>query len=177
MPWFKQPLLKFNFFTMRDKIWYEMTHVKFGETYLAIYLNRQKSTRKLFKVFTLVFSTSGVLGWKVWAGFPIIACILISIIQLLNLVENQIIINDSDIDKVSELRNKYITYFNDLEKLWVDYEAKRLNENEANDYFYKLRQIASTIEALDNKLHIQRIQSMCTLADKETRNYFNQYHS
>jgi len=162
---------------MRDKIWYEMTHMKYGDTYLAYYLFRQKTIKKWFKILTLVFSTSGVLGWKFWDGFPIIACGLISILQLFNLVENQIIISENETEKVSDLRNRYVSYFNKLEKLWIDFESNRLDEQEASDQFFQIRQIGLEIESLDNELHIRKIKKLCQKADLETRTYINQYHS
>lgn len=162
---------------MRDKIWYEMCHIKYGDSYLAHYLFRQKSIRKWFKILTLVFSTGGVFGWKIWVGIPVIACILISFMQLINLVENQIIINEKEINKICELRNKYVSYFNKLEKLWTDFDADRISEQEASEQFYLLRQDGADLETRDNELHISIFKKLCTRADLETRNYFIQYHS
>ncbi len=162
---------------MRDKIWYEMMHTKYGDAFLALYLNRQRTIRKWYIVFMLLFSTSGVLGWKLWVAIPIIACGLIAVMQLVRLIENQFILTDNDLDKVSDLRNRYISYFNKLEKLWTDFNAKRLTEEQATDQFYQLRQVGADIEAFDNKLHISKIKKLCNIADTETRNYFNQYHS
>lgn len=162
---------------MKEMIWYEMTHVKFGDNYLAHYLNRQKLIRKWFKILILIFSTSGVLGWKVWEYIPIVACVLIAIVQLISLVENQIIPTDQDIEKVAKLRNKYIAYFNKLEKLWKDYKAKKIDETKISEEFYLLRKTGASIEAIDNKLNIRRIKVLYDKADIETRNYLNQYHT
>lgn len=162
---------------MRDKIWYEMVHCKFGDYYLAHLIDRQRETRKWFKIFTLIFSTSGVLGWKVWDYAPILACGLIATMQLISLIENQIVPMDKDIDNTADLRNKYNSYFNKLEKFWIYFNSKKLDDLQATDQFYKLRQIGTAIQAADNKLHIRRIQSLCNKANTETRNYFNQYHS
>jgi len=162
---------------MRDKIWYEMMHTKFGDNYLALYLNRQRTIRKWYIVFMLVFSTSGIFGWTIWTAIPVIACGLIAIMQLARLIENQFILTDTDLDKVAELRNQYISYFNKLEKLWTDFYADRLTEQQVTEQFYQLRQIGADIEATDNKLHINKIKTLCDTADTETRNYFNQYHS
>jgi len=163
---------------MTDKIWYEMVHTKFGDNYLVNYLSRQKTIRKWFKIVTLVFSTSGVLGWKIWEYAPIIACGLIAVMQIVTLIENQIILSDQDIDNIAGLRNKYISYFNKLEKLWTDLQQKKIDEHAASEQFYKLRQIGADIEATDNKLHINgQIKTLLDKADTETRNYFSQYHS
>lgn len=154
-----------------------MTHIKYGDTYLVYYLGRQKTTRKWFKIFTLVFSTGGVLGWTIWDYVPIIACGLIALMQLVTVIENQIVPSDKDVDNVAELRNKYIFYFNKLEKLWVEFGSNILTEQQATEQFYNLRQIGADIEAIDNKLHIRKIKKLCDKADTETRNYLIQYHS
>lgn len=161
---------------MREKIWYEMVHIKYGGNYLAYYINKKRTIRKYFKIAILIFSTGGVLGWKIWQGFPVVACVLIAIMQLIGLIENQIILSDNDIEKFSELRNKYVSYFNRLEKLWTDFHSSSITEEEANGRFYKLRKIGEEIEALDNKLHIQTIKALNAKAEIETNNYINQYH-
>jgi len=162
---------------MRDKIWYEMIHTKLGDNYLTVYINRQRTIRKYYIVFMLIFSTSGVLGWSLWNAIPVIACALIALMQLVRLIENQFILSDSDLDKVADLRSKYISYFNKIEKLWIDFNNNEFSEQLATEKFFLLRQIGEEIEATDNKLHITNIKSIYNIADSETRNYFNQYHS
>ncbi len=165
--------------TIRDMIWPEMHHAKYGDNYLVHYIGRQKTKRKWFKIITLIFSSGGVFGWSIWQNgvFPVIACGIIALVQLISLVENQLIHTDNDLEKVAELRNKYISRFDDLEKLWLDLDADRLNEQKATLKFYQLRKNGADIESTDNKLDIQKHKSLCKIADSETRNYFNQYHS
>ncbi len=156
-----------------------MVHTKFGDNYLAGYLSRQKRTRKLFKIFTLIFSTSGVFGWAFWEYIPIIACGLIALMQLVTLIENQIVPSDQDIDDIAGLRNKYIQYFNKLERLWIDFQNNNITEQTACEQFYQLRQtIGADIQETDNKLNINgNITLVKKKADLETTNYINQYHS
>lgn len=156
-----------------------MLHTMFGSNYLAGYLGLQKTKRKWYKIFTLTFSTGGVLGWPLWEYAPIIACILITVMQLVTLLENHIVPSDQDIENVADLRNKYITYFNKLEKLWTDLEKKVIDEHTAREQFYHLRQFIWTdIEAKDNELNINdNVKSLKSKADTQTRNYFKQYHS
>lgn len=154
-----------------------MVHTKFGDIYLANYISRQKTIRKWFKIFTLVFSASGVLGWKIWEYVPVFACGIIAVMQIVLLLENQIISSDQDIESIAGLRNMYISYFNKLEKLWTDFNSNKLTELQATDHFYKLRQLGADIEAADNKLHIPKLKHICAKTDTETRNYFTQFHS
>ena len=79
---------------MDEKLWYEFVHTKYGDCYLSLYLSRQNSIRKWVKILTLIFSTSGILGWRIWKQPEVteVSCILIAIVQLFHLIENQIVV-------------------------------------------------------------------------------------
>ncbi len=158
---------------MRNKIWYELVQVKFGEKYLGLYLNYQYQLRKRIKIFTLIFSGSGIFGWKLWEPIAWIALVLITIIQVVSLIENQIVKNDKEILKIAELRELYLKYFNKLEKLWVDYGALTIDEKEATRLFFEYRTNNQEVEALDNELGIMPVNKLKLIADKETRQYLN----
>lgn len=162
---------------MREKIWYELTHIKVGEYYLSYYLSKKKRDRHYFKIATLIFSAGGIMGWSVWDALPIIACGIVSVIQLLGLIENQIIITDEEVNRISRLRKKYSSYFNELEKLWIRYESKQVDEAFATQSFFELRSNAEEIEDMDNKIRLPRLKRLYKKADSDTRDYLNQYHS
>ena len=162
---------------MREKLWYEFVHTKYGDCYLCHYLSAQQDLRKWVKILTLLFSTSGILGWTIWKAAPIVSCVLVAIVQLFHLVENQIILSESDISKIAELRTLYLKQCNKIEKLWIDYNASRMTEEQVSDFFFKLREDAIKIEALDNKLNIKKRKKLMERADTETQNYIKQFHS
>jgi hypothetical protein len=162
---------------MEDKIWYEFVHTKYGDCYLCHYLSAQKDLRKWVKILTLLFSTSGILGWTIWKSAPIVSCALIAIVQLFHLIENQIILSEFDITRIAELRTLYLKQCNKIEKLWIDFRAGRLTEEQVSDSFFKLRVDAIKIESLDNKLNIKKRKKLMGKADLETNNYISQFHS
>jgi hypothetical protein len=163
---------------MKNKIWYDMVHTKYGSIYLALYLHRQKAIRKWATIMTLIFSGSGVFGWTIWTTIPVICCVLVSAIQLFRLIENKIILSDEEISKIGNLLTRYNAQFNELEKLWGAFFNEKITEDEATEQFYKLRQISAGIDADDNKLHINgKIKKLADEANKKTTDYINQYHT
>ena len=102
---------------------------------------------------------------------------LVAIVQLFHLVENQVILSEADIARLAELRNLYLKQCNKLEKLWIDYRASRLSEERVTEAFFKLREEAQKIEALDNKLNVKKRKKLMGKANTETNNYLTQYHS
>ena len=161
---------------MEDKIWFEFVHYKHGDDYLILYLKKLKKIRKNVNIWTLILSSSGVFSWTIWAYLPVITSIITALIQLFRLIENQIIPVDKDIEQISKLRDMYFDHSNKLEKLWIKYSTKVINETEATECFFELREIAKDIKTLNNKINIQEIIKLQDKADINTVNYLNQYH-
>ncbi len=162
---------------MYDKIWYEFTHAKYGEEYLSLYISLQYNLKKAFEIIVLVFSTSGVLGWELWKPIAWIALILLSLIQIFSLISTKILRTDKEIEKISKLRQMYVSYFNELEKLWIDLKDDVIDSNAAKKEFYNLRKsIKEPIESLDNEIGIKKWKRLKRKADEETRIYLLTYH-
>ncbi|MFA7380771.1 MAG: hypothetical protein WC150_09930 [Bacteroidia bacterium] len=162
---------------MKDKIWYEFLHTKHGDDYLVLYLGRLKRTRKIINILTIVFSTTGIFSWKIWLYLPSVTSGVIALIQIFKLLENQFVVTDKDIEQVSILRNMYFEHWNNVEKLWIEYQSKEITEKQATARFFALRKFAKSIEALDTKLSIQTISTLQDKADMRTNDYIKQYHS
>lgn len=50
-----------------------------------------------------------------WKDFPLVACIIVSLISLLKLISPHIVPSDKQIDKLDEITDFYFDYFNKLE--------------------------------------------------------------
>lgn len=160
---------------IREKIWYEMVDAKYGEMYLAYYLGRCRSQKKIFKMLMLIFSAGGVFGWSIWEPVAVVACGLIAAMQLLSLLEKQLIKSDDDLIKICELRELYIKYVNKLENLWTEFESGSLNDADASNRFNNLREtIKHRIEISDNAIYINgNISSILNKCNLEHTHYLN----
>jgi len=165
------------FYSMTDKVWYELVNIKYGEVYLTKYLGLQRKLKKTFQILTLIVSLSGILGWKYFESYVWIAFMLIALVQLLLLIENQLIRSDKEIEEISSLRMMYTRYFNKLEKLWSKYEFDQFKDKKVLDEYFKLRQSDwEKIEELDCKLNIKRYKKLMEKTEVETNHYLNKYH-
>ncbi|MFV1449648.1 hypothetical protein VBZ51_10895 [Maribacter sp. HS] len=161
---------------MRNKIWYEMIQIKYGEVYLSLYLDFQKDLKRYIKIATLVFSGSGVFGWAFWEPLAWIACIVIAVIQLIALIENQIVRSEAELEEISVLRSMYLRYLTKLEELWYDCENDTMKEKKIKDVFFTLKNTDFvSIEKLDDKLNIKHWKKLKNKADIRTREYFNNF--
>ena len=163
---------------MNDKIRYEMIDRKYGEIYLTKYLSLQRTLKKAFTIMTLLISVSGILGWKYFENYAWIAFLLISIMQLFNLIENQLIRSEKEVEEISNLRMMYTKYFHKLEQLYTEFYFNRMTEENATNHFFELRKTDwEKIEELDCKLNIKKFYNLMKKSDIETNKYFNKYHN
>jgi hypothetical protein len=161
---------------MRNKLWYELAQSRHGFEYLALFLDVQKRRRKWFKISIIVFSTGGIMGWKLWEYAPQVACAVIAVVELFQLIENQIILKDDKFEKFSDLRTKYLEYSNHLEKLWLEYDNESKTENEVRDIYFQLRNNEFVeIQKIDNSLDIPQLRKLIKKASGLTEKYLTNH--
>lgn len=164
--------------TIQTKIWYDLVHTKFGDEYLVLYLSRQRTIRKWFKILTILFSASGIFSAFQSAKIPtIISCIAIGVVQVATSIENFIIHSEDDLDSLSKLRLLYFDRTNKLEELWNSLQTSKITSEEATTEFFNLRKSAKEIEELDNKLNVRNFKKLKVFADNNTRTYLNTYYN
>lgn len=161
---------------IRDSIWTDFVHYKFGDDYLSEYIKREKSYRKYFKIITLLLSASGV--WSAFQelkSYTIIFCLTIGLVQIISLIEGFIISSEKDLEEISGLRLMYYNHWNKLEKLCHCYDT--LNDEQCKDQFFTLRNEAKEIEQVADKMNIRKYKGLMKKADIATRKYLNEYHN
>ena len=164
--------------TIQTKIWYDLVNTKFGDEYLVLYLSRQRTIRKWFKILTILFSASGIFSAFQSAKIPtIISCIAIGVVQVATSIENFIIHSEDDLDSLSKLRLLYFDRTNKLEELWNSLQTSKITSEEATTEFFNLRKSAKEIEKLDNKLNVRNFKKLKVFADNNTRTYLNTYYN
>jgi len=158
---------------MRNKLWDELMQCKHNHHYCLFILERKKNISKIFTITVLAFSgAGGVMGWSVWKGLPLIACIIIAILQLLKLLESQLVPTDKEIEKLSKVISFYVDYFNKLEQLWYDYDNKRITEAKAQTRFYAIKNSEKEINDVVNEVVKKKIHKKSyDKAAIETTNY------
>lgn len=161
---------------IKDSIWFDFVHSKYGDEYLCLYIQKQQGIRKWFKILTLLLSGGGI-----WFAFKdmkiptVISCVAIGMVQLLTMLEDFIIHSDKDIQELGALRILYYIRANELEEL--TFTLDKLTDEEASSKFFTLRNEAIKIEELDNKLNVREHKRLVLKADIKTRNYLKQYHN
>ena len=165
---------------MRTLIWNEMYYAKKNDEFISIYISFLKSTKKFFEITILLLTTSGFLTWistkntnSIFIG---ISVGLATFLKLLELVQDKMIANDEYIDDVIELRKNWIIYFDKLEKIWLDLNQKRIDDNKASDTFSELKPLKLSIEQADSDIKLWSFFFLNRKADRLTNSFMTRYN-
>lgn len=158
---------------MRNRFWNELCQAKHNSKYCIALLAYRRRSLNWFTMIILIFSSAGIMGWQFWKEVPLIACVIISAIQLLRLLQPHFMPTEKQIDKLDNVVDFYFDYYNKLEQLWFDYENDRKSEEETQAEFYRIKESEKPINKVINEIvksTNRKIQKRC---DVEVRDYLS----
>lgn len=159
---------------LRNRIWSELTQSKHNTEFASMYSDIQRARIRIFNIVVLVFSTGGVMGWKLWDSIPTISCVVIAVISLARLVQPQIVMDNKMLKNLDDINRFYVDYFNQLEKLWFDFESEKLSEDEAQNQFYILKRLESDINPIVSETIRSKPKRIVKVCKKNSDEYFKQ---
>lgn len=157
---------------MRNRIWYELTQAKHNIEFTSLYAEIQRKNLRLFNISVLVFSTGGVMGWKIWENLPMVACVIIAIISLVRLVQPHIIMSENQISNLDKICNFYSDYYNKLERLWYDSEHGVKDAESIKNDFFLLKETELTISSTVNESIRNKPKRILELAKNHSDTFF-----
>jgi hypothetical protein len=158
-----------------NQIWYEMVHAKFWEQYLSDYTLYKYDYRKWYNIITMLISVIGASTFPLWKlvdgkdWVPSIIFGAMAIAQILAVFQKNMVSDNSQLKEMIKLRCLYITYFNNLEKLYLTFNL--LNENELIERYYQLREESIPIEKLKDSLNIRPYRKLKEKGEEKARQY------
>lgn len=158
---------------MRNRIWTEMTQAKHNEEFSSLYADKQRKLLRYFNIGVLVFSGSGIMGWKIWEKLPLIACAIIAIISLLRLIQPHIIMNEKCISNLDKIHVFYTHYYNQLEALWYDYENSNNNDDSIYSKFFDIKNSENEINLTVNETIRSKPKKLVRKAKEHSDLYFD----
>lgn len=160
--------------TLRNRIWAELTQSKHNIEFVSAYSDEQRFRLRIFNIVVLVFSAGGIMGWRVWDNFPLIACSIIALVSLLRLIQPQLIMDEKLLKKLDDVHRFYVDYFNQLEQLWLDYESDRTLSEDAQIRFYDLKSLESDIHPIVSEVIRTKPKRIVKKCKATSDTYFKQ---
>jgi hypothetical protein len=161
-------------------IWYEMIHAKYWEQYLSDYTGLKITKRKWLNITILMLSTIGASSWSAWKllpegteWLPSVIFGIMGVVQVFNVFQKNITVENTTLESLYRLRSMYISYFNKLERLFIESEAHKYSQNELIEKYYKIRETVYPIEELKDSLNITQIEMLDKNIEGKVMNYLN----
>ncbi len=161
---------------MRDKIWKELCQARFSYELTQLYAENAIFLKKYSTIFILIFSTSGIIGWKIWDKYPIIVCVITLIISVFKLIQ-QHIFSDEKIKTLNKINCFYFCYFNDFDRLWIDINDNSIENEKAKNKYFKIKKTEKSIINDVNEIILKPKKRQIKKAEKLTTKYLiNNYN-
>lgn len=160
-----------------DMVW--NGHAKFWEQYLAEYTTYRLDYRKWYNIITMILSVVGAATFPLWKamGDSIYVTSIIfgimAIAQLLAVFQKNTVVDSEQLQKTIQLRSMYISYFNSLERLFIENEEGVHTDDELRDRYYALRETTIPIEALKDSLNIHPKKKVMKKGEERVIEYLN----
>ena len=162
---------------MRNRIWTELTQSKHNIEFTTLYSDRQRFTLRIFNIVISVFSSAGIMGWEIWEKLPLIACVLIAGISLMRLLQPNLITNEKQLNNLDKIHKFYTKYNNRIEELWYEFYSGRIDEKEATNKFFEIKNTESDINPLIAETIRRKPNRIEKKAKKNSDEYFNQLYN
>jgi hypothetical protein len=159
---------------MRDILWHNFTRVKFNDEYICQVISKYRILINRYNIFILIFSTTGIFGWKIWEYYPVAVCVAISIISLIKLIEPHVIPSDKLIQKLDKISDFYSGAFIKLQRIWFDLENGTIDESEAMNRFHVVMEDERQINPIINEVIKKDIKPLVVRAKIRCDTYFSQ---
>ena len=151
--------------------------MKHNSRYCVKLLAHRRRVVNIFSMVILAFSSAGIMGWPFWKELPLLSCVVISLIQLMRLLQPHLMPSEKQLDKLELVTDFYEEQYNKLEKLWFDAENGRKTEEEVQCEFYILKELEKPINKMVSeiiKTDNKRIRRLCEVEVREyLSNVFN----
>lgn len=126
-----------------------------------------------FNIAITIFSTSGVMGWGFWQEVPLVACVIISVISLLKLLQTQIIPSEKQLEEYSKVADFYFNFYLEIEKLWLDIENETIDFDTTHERFMILKQSERETNKTTNNIHKALNKRLAVKSEEATLKFIN----
>lgn len=160
-------------------IWKDISQTTYWGTYLSLYIERKLKWRQYIEIAFLLVSVVGVLGSLLWAPSPMVACLLMSVYKIIELLKPSISTSTDYLDKLISLRHSCGNVHAELEALWVRlYDEPSCNmDNLRHIFFDRCKTELNKIIRLSDAMTIRSIRKFDIIANEaviKEKKYYEQ---
>ncbi len=124
---------------IRDRIWQELKQAHANVLCLQKYSHKIRWANIACSLVLLLISASGVICYKYFEFSPLISSMVFFVVYLFKLGKSIAMQGSGELSQIDGLYGFYSRYMNSMEKLWLENEKGKKNEDEISDEFFALK--------------------------------------
>lgn len=160
----------------RNRIWEELKQAKANIICIQKYTDKRRGYNRAYNGFVAITASAGALGTLLNDKVPLFASMLIGFVSIIKSVLPNFVQGESELSSLDVLADFYNKYMNSLENIWYRFDHDIIDEKQAMDEFFKLKETECDKMSQMNKLVRNISKRFQRKIDEEAKEYINRVY-
>lgn len=160
----------------RNRIWEELKQAKANIICIQKYTDKRRGYNRAYNGFVAITASAGALGTLLNDKVPFVASMLIGFVSIIKSVLPNFVQGESELSSLDVLADFYNKYMNSLENIWYRFDHDIIDEEQAMDEFFKLKETECDKMSQMNRLVRNISKRFQRKIDEEAATYINRVY-
>lgn len=160
----------------RNRIWEELKQAKANIICIQKYTDKRRGYNRAYNGFVAITASVGALGTLLNDKVPFFASMLIGFVSIIKSVLPNFVQGESELSSLDVLADFYNKYMNSLENIWYRLDHDIIDEKQAMDEFFKLKETECDKMSQMNRLVRNISKRFQRKIDEEAKEYINRVY-
>lgn len=160
----------------RNRIWEELKQAKANIICIQKYTDKRRGYNRAYNGFVAITASAGALGTLLNDKIPFFASMLIGFVSIIKSVLPNFVQGESELSSLDVLADFYNKYMNSLENIWYRLDHDIIDEKQAMDEFFKLKETECDKMSQMNRLVRNISERFQKKIDEEAATYINRVY-
>lgn len=160
----------------RNRIWEELKQAKANIICIQKYTDKRRGYNRAYNGFVAITASAGALGTLLNDKVPFVASMLIGFVSIIKSVLPNFVQGESELSSLDVLADFYNRYMNSLENIWYRFDHDIIDEKQAMDEFFKLKETECDKMSQMNRLVRNISKRFQRKIDEEAATYINRVY-
>lgn len=160
----------------RNRIWEELKQAKANIICIQKYTDKRRGYNRAYNGFVAITASAGALGTLLNDKVPFVASMLIGFVSIIKSVLPNFVQGESELSSLDVLADFYNKYMNSLENIWYRFDHDIIDEKQAMDEFFKLKETECDKMSQMNRLIRNISTRFQRKINEEAKEYINRVY-
>lgn len=160
----------------RNRIWEELKLAKANIICIQKYTDKRRGYNRAYNEFVAITASAGALGTLLNDKVPFFTSMLIGFVSIIKSVLPNFVQGESELSSLDVLADFYNKYMNSLENIWYRFDHDIIDEKQAMDEFFKLKETECDKMSQMNRLVRNISKRFQRKIDEEAETYIDRVY-